>query len=136
MNRLSLLALHIRERCPVKCTVSPDEFHPFISGTLVGANSESAFVLPHDAATKDLFLECNPDNVRLLLRPLSSITLEEKEELAESCHFNIDHLERPLHSWSVHGIPAAIKIVGWLMDHSFDCNELIELGIADDITKV
>ena len=73
----------------------------------------------------DFHLGCS---VKPYLRPLSSMTEEEKEEMYHDCYIvSIDFDRR---TTDMVAVPNSTRIVDWLNAHHFDHRGLIEKGLA------
>jgi hypothetical protein len=71
--------------------------------------------------------------VKPYLRPISSMTEEEKEEVYHDCYVVSIDFER--RATDMIAVPNAIKVVNWLLKNHFDIYGLIEKGLAIEVTK-
>ena len=100
-----------------KCLILRGQFDP-----------DEAIVKGYDGRVsvflKGDFDEIEPEEVRLYLRPMSSMTEEEREEYTSITHSQ---------NWLIIG--EADKYVDWLNAHHFDYRGLIEKGLAIEVTE-
>ena len=65
------------------------------------------------------------EDIKPYLRPMSSMTEEEKEEYTSYC------FEQPfLQKDKIPNLGSVPMCIGWLLEHHFDFNSLIEKGLA------
>ena len=77
----------------------------------------------------DFHLGCS---VKPYLRPLSSMTEEEKEKMYHDCYIVSIDFDRK--TTDMVAVPNSTKIVDWLNAHHFDYRNLIEKNLAIDCT--
>lgn len=77
------------------------------------------------------------DEVKLYLRPISSMTEEEKEELKQISNDYLDEWENtktPLERWKLDA-KVSYKRAVFYNSHHFDWNDLIPKGLAIEVTE-
>ena len=81
-------------------------------------------------------LEAEKATIKPYLRPMSSMTEEEKEELYHYyCNEIADNLNTPNLTWEVRCCISNSFGTDWLNAHHFDYRGLIPLGLAIEVTK-
>lgn len=106
----------------VKCVVTFDKYNVFTE-TLEGVNTAHCRVSTSDSV-------CEIELIKPYLRPMSSMTEEEKKELGTiSCTLGCCGQEK-YHEWGVF-----YQSQDWLNAHHFDYRGLIEKGLAVEVTK-
>lgn len=100
------------------------EYNSLLHGFML---SENVGISQLDGYTK--FINLNEDEIKPYLRPMSSMTEEEKEE------YNEFSMDLPyIYSGLDYDIPN-IYVVDWLNEHHFDYRNLIEKGLALEASK-
>jgi len=78
-------------------------------------------------------LRANKAIIKPYLRPISSMTEEEKEDYRKVCELDTEILSK--HPMDETPFPALYNSQDWLNAHHFDYRELIEKGLAIEVTK-
>ena len=93
----------------------------------------------HYIKDEDVFCKNYPnlpywiETIKPYLRPMSSMTDEEKGEMYHDCYVvSIDFEHR---TTAMIAVPNAIKVVNWLLEHHFDFLGLISKGLAIEVTE-
>ena len=81
----------------------------------------------------ELFSYHNNFTIKPYLRPLSSMTEEEKKEVYHDCY--VVSLDFDRRTTDMIAVPNLTRIVDWLNAHHFDFRNLTERGLAIEVTK-
>lgn len=84
-------------------------------------------ILPSRGEAYVEYCLCDIDDIRPYLRPLSSMTDEEKDEYTETFDITSPEVE----DYDIF----QVRMVDWLIEHHFDIRGLIEKGLALEATK-
>lgn len=126
-----LLVKDLSSRLPyeVMCQFYHEEFN---------ANDEEPFAIYYNeklSSASNSFIGSfshNIDKIRPYLRPMSSMTEEEKEELNCLCYHNIDVQDERICGYIC--ADEMYDVIDWLNKKMFDYRGLISMGLAIDCT--